>query len=275
MALLAGCAGPPGAPGAPGAMGVMGSMGAMGAAGPAGETGFTGMAGATGPAGATGYTGMTGATGPAGPAGPAGATGASATAAARDLVAKVVAYRSSILDVICTSNNTHGSGTKTPNGLVVTAFHVMDGCTKVEYYAEGQQLVGAGGLYEQPIAGRDLALVSQITWTAQGAAIPGVPNYAGLWTPTIGAATVLASYPGSLLSDIQFSYGLVTDESITLSAADAVFWSGAFITDSDGTHGSSGAPMFDDAGRWVAIVVGQIEEPYVIDLRIMIPLRFK
>lgn len=277
------CQGPPGPAGAPGATGAMGTMGAMGMTGAVGTMGAMGAMGAMGTMGEPGQAGPAGAAGPAGTAGPSGQQGANGTVAARDLINKVVAYRSSILSILC-GNGFHGSGTKTTNGLVVTAAHVADGCaTSIGFYADGVQM-GGGGTPSQPVAGRDLVVISNITWTAEGKAVPGVPAYEGL-KPVIGEATVLASYPGVILSDIQFSLGLVTDDDVTESIAvaqvlsgqpqDPVYWSGAFMTDSDGTHGSSGAPMFDDAGRWVAIIVGQFEGDSPVDLRIMIPLRFK
>jgi hypothetical protein len=210
--------------------------------------------------------------------GPAGQPGANGTVAARDLIAKVVAYRSSILDVVCTSNATHGTGTKTMNGQIITAAHVMAGCTAAEYYGEGI-LVGAGGAFAPPVANRDLTIIGSINWTAFGLLIPGVPAWAG-YTPSIGEATVLASYPATILSDIQFSLGLVTDDNVvnSLPADFPTSWSGAFQTDSAGGQGSSGGPMFNQAGQWVAILVGQWGADGVaplVDLRILIPIRFQ
>jgi hypothetical protein len=288
MTACAGPAGPPGPAGigetgATGAMGA-GTTGATGAAGPMGVMGVPGVPGpmgsSTGVMGAMGVPGAIGPAGPPGPAGQTGQTGVSGSAASRDLIAKAVAYRSSILSIRCTvaAGESFGSGTKTTNGLIVTASHVMEGCMTAGFYAEGT-LVGGGGSYAEPIVGRDLAVIGNITWTAAGAAIAGVPSYEG-YLPTIGEPTVLASYPGAVSSDIQFSLGLVTDDNVLTSfpSAQAMsYWSGAFMTNADGTHGSSGAPMFDQSGRWVAINVGQFEGGgfSAVDLRIVIPLKFR
>ena len=258
-------------------MGVVGVMGATGTMGPWVLWATPGVPGSMGAMGAPGQAGGPGPTGARGAAGPAGPTGATGTAAAQGLVNQVVGHRSSILKIVCetAAGVSHGTGTKTPDGFVITAQHVMEGCTAVQFFSEGVDVGGAANVF-QPVAGRDLVVLGDIEWNAKGTALAGVPFFEG-YRPKIGDTTLLASYPGAILSDVQFSLGQVTDDDVlsSIETARKAYWSGAFMTDSDGTHGLSGGPMFDQAGRWVAIVVAQFENPDPVDLRIMIPIRFQ
>lgn len=238
--------------------------------------------GAPGPMGSsTGVMGIMGVPGTAGPAGPAGQMGTSGGAAAHDLLTKVLPFRGSIIDIECDfagGATGRGTGTKTTNGLIVTAFHVVDGCTAVAFVAEGVQ-VGAGGNYYQPVAGRDLAVIQNIGWTTSGAALAGVPGVVGAH-PSIGDAMLLVSYPALITNDLQFTAANVSDDDIVPSLASELqtFWSDAYGVDVAAAHGSSGAPVFSPAGLWVGILVGGLDGPPPFTeyfLKVVIPIRYQ
>jgi hypothetical protein len=280
LAFFTACAGPAGPPGPAGA-GEMGAVGTTGATGAMGVMGVMGTMGTIGPAtGVMGAMGIPGAAGPAGPAGQTGATGASGSAGARELVARALPFRGSILDIECdtAAGSTRGTGTKTTNGLIVTAFHVVNGCTASAFVAEGGVQVGGGGSFFQPVAGRDLAIIQGITWSPAGAALAGVPALEGVH-PSIGDPTLLVSYPGAITNDLQFTVATVADDDVVSSLEPALrtFWSSAFSADVSTEHGSSGGPVFNQAGQWVGILVGGLLFPPSSEafLKVVIPIRFR
>jgi S1-C subfamily serine protease len=261
---------------------------------------FEGLVGPTGPAGEVGPRGAPGATGATGPtgadadgladaAGAQGATAAALESAAspgssfiEQLANRVELQSHAVLAVVCTDaegGTSYGTGTKTPDGDVITAFHVVNGCTALSLIAgsflDPVLLASAEAPFdaEQPIAGRDLVVLRSLDWTPTGDALTGIEP---AWERDVhlGELTMTVGFP-SFFFDAQFASGFVMsaslDQTLTLFGRD-VEWSSAFTTDAATAGGASGGPVFDEAGQWFGIHVGASSDP-ALELSIQIPLK--
>jgi len=215
--------------------------------------GTDGKDGNNGLPGVNGKEGVNGKDGPAGKAGTNGIDGSPGKSAAQqltDILQKIIPNQASILDIECFSNSTRGSGTKLSDGRVLTAFHVISGCTSVGYYSQGK-LVGVGGLYSQD-GTRDIARIGAVNWNTDGLALKGYVEVKG-HLPAVGDLTVTGSYPADLYDDLQLSSGYVTDSSYEFLTYG---WTTGMITDAATAGGSSGAPVFNKGGDLIGIHVG-------------------
>jgi S1-C subfamily serine protease len=221
--------------------------------------------------------------------GPAGKDGATLTETLQAVLDKVVPKRTAILDVwcyqacpagadpaSCDSKGqlwSRGTGTRLSSGDVLTANHVVENATECLLTGEDTSTtVGRTGSFAQPVAGRDLALLRQMSWTATGAALPSF-EVVKAWKASLGALVMVASYPGYLSKDLQMTFGYVTDVDVTASQDDEArsYWSGAWACDAAATHGSSGGPVFSAKGDLVGILVGAPSDPQLV-LRYVLPI---
>jgi S1-C subfamily serine protease len=172
----------------------------------------------------------------------------------------------------------YGSGTKTPDGRVITAFHVIDGCASLSY-AQGllstTSLRGTSATirYTQPLAGRDLVILESIHWNAKGAALAGIEPVFD-YAVSLGELTMTVGFPGYFFEP-QLSPGFVTQVAIPKTLVlfmRTVDWAGAFVTDAASSGGGSGGPVFDALGRFVAIHVGSSDDDG-LELSIQLPLK--
>jgi S1-C subfamily serine protease len=161
-----------------------------------------------------------------------------------------------------------GTGTKLADGTVLTAGHVVAGATACVLETESGVEVGRSSSTRQPVAGRDLALVS-VTWNALGTALPSF-DATKAYAPKLGDLVLVAGYPGGYDKDLQYTFGFVTDPALS-DAPPA--WSGAVIVDYGSAAGSSGAPVFSAAGALIGIHVG-LPDGMVADLKAFLPLVF-
>jgi S1-C subfamily serine protease len=187
-----------------------------------------------------------------------------------------------VLAVVCTDaegGTSYGTGTKTPDGDVITAFHVVNGCTSLNIihgsYLDPVPLASAEAPFdsEQPIPGRDLVVLHDLDWTAAGDALTGIEP---AWERDVrlGELTMTVGFP-SFFFDAQFASGFVMaaslDQTLELFGRD-VEWSHAFTTDAATAGGASGGPVFDETGQWFGIHVGASSDP-ALELSIQLPLR--
>jgi S1-C subfamily serine protease len=244
--------------------------------------------GPMGPSGRDGVDGPPGAAGSPGPAGPQGKQGTAAAQALQDVLDKVVPKRTAILAIYCVRpcppmaepgtcdglgfEWDRGTGTRLDSGDVLTAAHVVDGATSCRFATEAGVVVGFTSTWASPVAGRDLTLMRQITWTTAGGELPSFSVVKG-YTPRLGEMILLASYPGRLVKDLQMTFGYVTDVDATGSfpPLDRIAWSGAVGFDAGAYNGSSGAPVFNAQGELVGEFVG-LPDSYVDDIKAFLPI---
>jgi S1-C subfamily serine protease len=184
--------------------------------------------------------------------------------------------------VFCTTDGDitgYGTATKTLDGSVITAFHVIDGCSSLTF-TQGSPLdpvvLGTAlGPFDavQPLEGRDLAIVGEISWTEAGLALAGLDP---IWdfTAELGELTLTVGMP-AFFFDAQFAPGFITSPTLENSLeyfGRTIEWSEAFVTDAATAGGASGGPVFDSDGRWVGIHVGASTDT-ALELSIQIPLR--
>jgi len=261
--------------------------GLVGEAGPTGAVGPTGLPGPTGAAGAIGPTGPAGAADPAGTDEPLGSAAAESRAGTgsnfiEQLANGVEAQSEAVLAVVCTDaegGTSYGTGTKTSDGDVITAFHVVNGCTALNIihgsFLDPVLLASAQAPFngEQPIPGRDLVVLHDLVWTAAGDALTGIEP---AWERDVhlGELTMTVGFP-AFFFDAQFASGFVMstslDQTLALFGRD-VEWSSAFTTDAATAGGASGGPVFDETGQWFAIHVGASNDA-ALELSIQIPMR--
>ena len=211
--------------------------------------GSDGKNGADGKKGTAGEQGVAGKAGEAGEAGKNGEAGESTAQVLATAIQTIQANQSSILDIQCVSNGSRGSGVKLRDGRILTAYHVVEGCTSVQYY-DGNTLVGTGGTVFRDGA-RDVARISNVAWSTAGLALRGYPEV-NTYNPKVGDLTVTAGFPLDLVNDVQLTVGLVTDANFT----NGTNWTTAMITDAAAAGGSSGSPVFNSKGELIAIHVG-------------------
>ena len=214
-----------------------------------GKDGEPGKEGTGGKPGTNGTNGTSGKDGINGTSGKDGINGTDGVYLPASTLALVVKQSESVLDIECVNTGFRGTGSKLANGQILTAFHVLDGCTSVQYF-KGNVYIGGGGVLNRD-GGRDIIRISSVNYNASGTAIVGLNEFKD-YTPAVGDLTFTASLPLDLVNDVQVATGYVTDSSFT----DGPEWTFGFITDAAAAGGSSGAPVFDSKGRLVGIHVG-------------------
>jgi S1-C subfamily serine protease len=165
-----------------------------------------------------------------------------------------------------------GTGAKLATGDVLTAHHVAENAIGCVLNGEDGVTVGQASQVNQPVAGRDLVHVTDITWTPAGLALPGFEVKKAA-TPAVGALVLMASFPGAITRSLQLTFGYVTSSNVTASLPldYRSYWSAAWSSDNASTNGSSGGPVFDSNGDLIAIVVGRPNDDS-LDLRFSLPL---
>jgi len=252
--------GPEGAPGEPGEIGATGADGAQGPQGERGESGDRGEAGLQGLPGSDGQNGID----------------------VANAVGSIAERADSLVIVQCTQDGDSyrlGSGTKTANGTVITAQHVIDDMTSCDIFSEAPiTLLGTSTEFTQQ-GERDQAELD-VTWTDDGEAIQGLTPAFGV-QPEVGDFVVVVGHPGvgaSIFLEHQYTTGYVTsaDPSETLTELGwGNYWEHGYATDAVAWHGNSGGPVFDVDGTWIGILVGafngskQNEGP---DLALVLPM---
>jgi S1-C subfamily serine protease len=181
-------------------------------------------------------------------------------------VAGVVAKASAIVIIECTDGVSYGtgSGTKTSEGTVLTAQHVVEDLPDCSIYSESPvTLLGTAKAYSQRRARDEVELT--VDWTAAGASIQGLPRQLSR-LPSIGDFITVVGHPGlydGLVLEHQYTTGFVTAINLqaTFAAVPALAgrdltWAQAWSTDAVVWHGNSGGPVFDAEGDWIGILVG-------------------
>lgn len=195
-------------------------------------------------------------TAPHGPAGPAGATGErgergeSFKEYSHKLLTKLKPLQRGVVNLQCGGGS--GSGARISQDTVVTAYHVLDGASSCVVRSNGQQ-VAIGNVLSRSPSGRDIGFIRGLTFNFDLPIISPVREK----LPAVGDLLVLMSYPSLLTNDLQTTLGFVTDDNAQDSLDEmGIEWRDAFITDMSAGGGSSGGPVFNDAGEFVGIHVG-------------------
>lgn len=243
-----------------------------------GVDGRDGEPGLPGERGADGANGVDGAPGERGPSG-------SSTQLTAEIVGRIAANDSAIVIVECLDGQLvgHGTGTKTIDGTVITAQHVVDDMNTCRVYSESPiVLLGT-------VTGRDQNGVLDevelsLDWTAQGRAIAGLEPRRDV-IPSVGDLVTVVGHPGvydGLALEHQYTTGSVTATNLraTLTTVPALeevaaSWERSWSTDAVAWHGNSGGPVFDADGNWIGILVGGLNGSMYNsgpDLSIVLPL---
>lgn len=230
-----------------------------------GDKGEDGQAGVSGATGETGATGAIGSTGPKGDQGSPGAVGASWTHAVQSILEHLTPIRSAIIDIECSTvnDNWRGTGVKISSTEIITALHVTDtaNTNSCYFYSEGT-LVASGWTHVQASAQVTLNIhrdISKITINQTLSAWHQLPNAVMVINkkPLIGDALILLSYPEDITNDIQFTFGMVTDDDTSDSLGSyGSTWKNAITSDMAASSGSSGGPIFNEYGEFIGIHVG-------------------
>jgi S1-C subfamily serine protease len=191
-----------------------------------------------------------------GPAGPTGATGErgergeSFKEYSHNLLSKLKPLQRGVVNLQCGGGS--GSGTRISQDTVVTAFHVLDGASSCVVRSNGQQ-VAIGTVLSRSPAGRDIGFIRGLTFNFEVPIINPVRDK----LPAVGDLLVLMSYPSFLTNDLQTTLGFVTDDNVQNSLDEmGIEWRDAIMSDMSAGSGSSGGPVFSDAGEFVGIHVG-------------------
>jgi hypothetical protein len=290
---MAGVMGTMGLPGTTGVQGDKGDKGDPGVNGADGTDGMDGRDGTNGVDGKDGANGMDGANGTNGTNGTNGVDGkdgkdgVSAAQALQAILDKVVPKRAAILNVYCYQTCpvgaapgdcsaglmwSRGTGAKLATGDVLTAHHVAENALGCILRGEDNTLVGQSTTVHQPVTGRDLVHVTDVSWAPAGTALPGFEVKKAV-TPAVGELVLMASYPGAITRSVQLTFGHVTSNNITASFPIdyRTYWSAAWSSDNASTNGSSGGPVFDSSGDLIGIIVGRPSDDS-LDLRFNLPL---
>jgi S1-C subfamily serine protease len=239
------------------------------------------MPGPRGQEGEPGIKGDPGEVGASGEAGPIGAPG-DAGLDVVNVVGRIAEKADALVIVQCTEDGDSyrlGSGTKTRDGTVITAEHVIDDMTSCDIFSEAPaKRLGVSTSFTQQ-GERDQAELD-VTWTVEGEDIPGLVPLMGV-RPDVGELIVVVGHPGvggSIFLEHQYTTGFVTaaDPAATLDDLGwGEYWSEGYTTDAVAWHGNSGGPVFDAEGNWIGILVGAFngsprnEGP---DLTLVLPL---
>ncbi len=172
-----------------------------------------------------------------------------------------------------------GSGTKTAQGTVITAEHVIKDMSSCDIFSEAPiTLLGSATQFTQE-GDRDQAEL-EVVWTDEGEGIRGLVPELGV-QPELGEFVVVVGHPGvgaSIFLEHQYTTGFVTsaDPSDTLrNLGWGQYWANGYATDAVAWHGNSGGPVFASDGTWIGILVGAFnggprnEGP---DLSLVLPL---
>lgn len=165
-----------------------------------------------------------------------------------------------VLDIECTDgvNSGRGTGTKAYSNAIITAAHVVAGMTSCIYY-KGNTAVASGGTIAYSALGRDLAMIINPNPGNTWSSIERIPPVSiDPTTLYIGQMLLLVSYPLDIVNDRQYTFGFITDDNVdnSLTGSYSTLWDDAFTTDMAAAAGSSGGPVFDEEGKFIAIHVG-------------------
>ena len=226
--------------------------------------------------------------GPPGAQGPSGQDAPTLTETLQAVLDDIVPRRGAIVNVWCYRRCvagddpglcdrdgdrwSRGTGTRLPSGEVLTAHHVVESARECILAGDVNVEIGRTKTIVQPVTDRDLAVLKEITWTSEGAALPTFDVVKGK-TPALGELVLLATYPGPFNEDLQMTFGHVTDTTVTLPFSDGqpTYWSGAWSCDAAATEGSSGGPVFNARGELLGVVVGMPSDAH-LGLRIILPI---
>lgn len=263
------------------ALACTGPMGPMGPAGVQGEPGESGEPGADGAPGEKGEKGDSGGRGEPGVQGLRGEV-VSYGVDVVNVVAGIAEMADALVIVQCSEDDENfrlGSGTKTAQGTVITAEHVISDMTSCDIFSEAPiKLLGTATSFTQQ-GDRDQAEL-EVDWTEEGDAIEGLVPDLGV-QPEVGAFVVVVGHPGvgaSIFLEHQYTTGYVTsaDPGSTLDNLGwGRYWEHGYATDAVAWHGNSGGPVFDEDGVWIGILVGAFngsERNEGPDLSLVIPL---
>lgn len=258
-----------------------------GPAGPMGPEGPAGDMGATGATGAQGLQGLQGDPGEQGDRGLPGVQGLPGAAVEEpvdvpNVVGRIAEKADSLVIVQCTADGDSyrlGSGTKTVDGTVITAHHVIDEMTSCDIFSEAPiTLLGSATVFHQQ-GERDQDELD-VVWTSAGEAISGLTPELGV-QPQVGDFVVVVGHPGvgtSIFLEHQYTTGYVTsaDPGATLDELGwGTYWDRGYATDAVAWHGNSGGPVFDVDGNWIGILVGAFnggKENEGPDLSLVLPM---
>ena len=244
-------------------------MGPMGPQGDPGEPGAQGEQGVQGERGDSGEVGLQGLPGDDG-------------VDVVNVVGRIAEKATALVIVQCSEDGEDfrlGSGTKTAQGTVITAEHVVDDMTSCDIFSEAPiTLLGTATVFTQEGA-RDQAELD-VTWTEAGEEIVGLEPELGV-QPEVGSFVVVVGHPGvgaSIFLEHQYTTGYVTsaDPGDTLQNLGwGRYWERGYATDAVAWHGNSGGPVFDEDGTWIGILVGAFngsETNEGPDLSLVLPL---
>ncbi len=152
----------------------------------------------------------------------------------------------------------HGTGTKINDNQIITAFHVVDKAVSC-IYKSNKLIVASGGRPILPRSGRDIAIIEPGELLGGWNEIQSIPPTVD-YRPKIGELLLLSSLPKDFVTDKQYTFGYVTDDTINASLQGAgntaASWRNAFTSDMAAAGGSSGAPVFNAKGQFFGIHVG-------------------
>jgi S1-C subfamily serine protease len=189
------------------------------------------------------------------------------------MINATIGYRNSVLDLECNDGTSYwrGTGTKITGGRILTAYHVVKDAVTCSYWSESSaRYVGLGGTMHQNKS-QDVACIEDISWTDHGKALREVPFLFG-YKVHLNELLLLLSFPLDLDSNLQFTFGNVTDDLVSPYDTPRSDWLSAFMSDMVATSGSSGAPVFNRDGNIVAIHVGGYSKNN-LDLNYQLPIK--
>jgi len=179
-----------------------------------------------------------------------------------------------VLDIECDLGDGkigRGTGTKIAENKIITAHHVVDKAKSCAFRSN-KAIIAAGGSWDLARSGRDIAIIDPkdligSSWSS----LPSITPKIG-FKPKIGQQLLLVSLPANINTDKQYSFGRVTDDQVNASLQAAAGhpgnWKNAFMTDMAAAGGSSGAPVFNAQGEFIAIHVGGYDNGLELNLQL-------